>query len=75
MNMVIPFTVRIHLSLSNFLSVTLAYGLMLCVMSYNTGIFIAAIFGLSIGHFIFSYLKLKSKMQLDYYTRDYTNPY
>ena len=39
------------------LSVTLAYALMLCVMSFNVGVFFATIVGLTIGNFVFSPMK------------------
>ena len=43
-------------------------------MSYNVGIFISIIVGLTLSNFIFSNLKQKSTQNLDYYTTDYDVP-
>ena len=56
------------------MSIILSYLVMLCVMSYNVGIFISIIFGLTLSNFIFSNLKQKSTQNLDYYTTDYDVP-
>ena len=41
------------------IQVTLAYLLMLAVMSFNVGVFIATILGLSVGNFIINPYKLQ----------------
>ena len=56
------------------MSIILSYLVMLCVMSYNVGIFISIIVGLTLSNFIFSHLKQKSTQNLDYYTTDYDVP-
>ena len=53
----IPVGDKILMCLNYLFSVTLAYGLMLCVMSYNRGVFFATIFGLGVGNHLFFYLK------------------
>ena len=45
-------------SLNYMIQVALAYCLMLCVMSFNTGVFIATIVGLTVGNFIVNPHKL-----------------
>jgi len=42
-----------------FASSLFAYALMLCVMSYNVGVFMTAIVSLTISHFVFNHFKLK----------------
>ena len=42
---------------SYFYSTILSYALMLVVMTFNMGLFIAAIVGLTIGYSIFGYLR------------------
>ena len=46
---------RIAITASYMLSVTLAYLLMLIVMTYNGVLFIATILGLGFGHFVFAF--------------------
>jgi len=43
-----------------FLSLTLSYALMLVVMSFNVGLFIATCMGLAFGYFIFGYMKKRN---------------
>ena len=62
---------RLTVTLSYMFSVIMSYLVMLCVMSYNVGIFISAIVGLTSSHFIFSFLKRSAAKNLDYYTTDY----
>jgi Ctr copper transporter family len=53
-------TARLVITISYFLSTTLSYALMLVVMTFNGGLFIATCLGLSFGYFLFGYLKKKS---------------
>ena len=46
-------------TLTYLMSVTIGYAIMLLVMSFNAGIFIATILGLTFGYFIFGYMKKK----------------
>jgi hypothetical protein len=55
------------ISLTYLVSIFLSYMLMLIVMTYNGGIFIVTILGLTVGYFIFGFIR-KTK-----YTRIY-NP-
>lgn len=48
---------RLIITLTYLVSAALSYSFMLIIMTYNAGIFIAAILGLTTGHFIFGYLK------------------
>ena len=54
---------RIALVLTYFISVTLAYALMLCVMSFNAGCFIACIVGLTVGNFTFAPMRLQLELE------------
>ena len=47
-----------------FICVLFAYALMLCVMSFNVGCFIATILGLTLGNFVFGPLKLADEIKL-----------
>ena len=67
-------TLRLKLTINYFISVVIAYALMLCVMSYNGGVFVATILGLTTGHFVFSYLKNLKEKDMAYFMRDYTQP-
>lgn len=48
---------KVILTLSYGLSTLLSYLLMLVVMTFNGGLFLATIFGLSFGYFVFGFLK------------------
>lgn len=48
-----PSQTRLALSLLFGLNVTVSYLLMLAVMTYNVGYFVAIVLGLTAGHFIF----------------------
>ena len=51
-----------YLSILYGINIVLAYWLMLLVMTYETGVFIALIFGLVIGHFIFGYIIARNSL-------------
>ena len=50
---------RLMITFTYFVSVTLAYGLMLVIMSFNFGVFVAIVLGLTIGNGVFTHLKRK----------------
>jgi solute carrier family 31 (copper transporter), member 1 len=52
---------QIWLSLLYGIQMILAYWMMLLVMTYETGVFIALILGLVIGYFIFGYIEAKHR--------------
>lgn len=58
----VSITSRILVSFMYIVQVTLAYGIMLCVMSFNGGVFIVTILGLTIGNFITNFMKLKKEI-------------
>ncbi len=51
---------QIYLSIIYGINMVLAYWMMLLVMTYETGVFIALIFGLVIGYFIFGYITARA---------------
>ena len=51
---------RCRISLSYFVSVAIAYALMLCVMSFNAGVFFTVVFSLTLGNSFFSFMQKKS---------------
>jgi hypothetical protein len=55
------------ISLTYLVSVFLSYMLMLAVMTFNAGIFVATVLGLTVGYFIFGFIRKRK------YTRIY-NP-
>ncbi len=55
----LPVGTRVLIAFIYMLNITLAYVLMLAVMSFNAGVFIAAVGGVTIGYWIFGYLKKK----------------
>lgn len=59
--------IRFFIALIYFVSIFLSYMLMLIVMTYNGGIFIVTVFGLTTGYFIFGFIRKTN------YTRIY-NP-
>ena len=65
---------KISITLNYLVSVSLTYALMLCVMSFNAGVFFATILGITIGYFFFSYLKVVKEKEMTYFMRDYTIP-
>ncbi len=52
---------KIIITVTYFLSILFSYAIMLVVMSFNGGLFLATIFGLGFGHFVFGYLKKKNQ--------------
>ena len=59
-----PMANKIHITVTYFLSITLSYALMLVVMTFNGGLFLATCFGLATGYFIFGYLKKRGLLQV-----------
>jgi solute carrier family 31 (copper transporter), member 1 len=49
--------IRFIISITYFLSIFLSYMLMLAVMTFNGGIFLVTIFGLTIGYMIFGFIR------------------
>lgn len=49
--------IRFFISVTYFLSIFLSYMLMLAVMTFNGGIFLVTIFGLTVGYFIFGFIR------------------
>ena len=60
----VNFKQRLLITLTYMLNVAFGYLLMLIVMSYNAGIFISTIIGLTTGYLIFGYLKKKRSVML-----------
>merc|ERR1719263_692914 len=48
---------------SYFVSIFLAYAIMLVIMSFNGGAFITVVLGLTVGNCIFSYFKKKNQIE------------
>ena len=55
---------RLIQTLNYFVSVCFGYGLMLSVMSFNSGIFFSAICGLTFGNFIVNPFKLEIERKM-----------
>lgn len=49
----LTFTQRLLLSLVFFVQIALGYFLMLIAMTFNVGLFLAIVFGFTIGYFVF----------------------
>ena len=52
---------RMLVTLNYLVATMFAYALMLCIMSYNLGVFFVALLGLTVSHFFFTYLKLRKQ--------------
>ena len=50
-------TMRFKIAVVYFFSLFLSYMLMLIVMTFNFGLFLAAVIGLSFGYYIFGFMK------------------
>ncbi|CAF1525092.1 unnamed protein product [Adineta ricciae] len=57
-----PLTYQAYLALVYGVQIVLAYWMMLLVMTYETGVFLALVFGLTIGYFIFTLLESKTRL-------------
>ena len=49
--------IRFLISITYFVSIFLSYMLMLAVMTFNGGIFVVTILGLTVGYFIFGFIR------------------
>ena len=56
--------IRIVISLIYLLSIFLSYMLMLIVMTYNAGLFIATVIGLTAGYAMFGFIRRKSHTRI-----------
>ena len=56
--------IRLVISLIYLLSIFLSYMLMLIVMTYNAGLFIAVVLGLTAGYAIFGFMRKKSHTRI-----------
>ena len=54
---------RAIITMSYFFSTLLSYSLMLVVMSFNGYLFLASVFGLGFGYFVFGYMKKKNHLR------------
>ncbi|CAF4333575.1 unnamed protein product, partial [Adineta steineri] len=66
------FVQQLCISLSYGVHMLFAYCLMLLVMTYDIGTFIALIFGLILGHFIFGIIRIRSRTQINSLTTETT---
>ena len=57
----LPWMERIIIVASYGLSTLLSYSLMLVVMTFNGGLFLACVFGLAFGYFVFGYMRKKGR--------------
>ena len=53
----VSMNLRMKITGSYFVSTSLAYGIMLVIMSFNEGAFVTVVAGLTAGNFIFGYMK------------------
>ncbi|CAF4323768.1 unnamed protein product, partial [Adineta steineri] len=66
------FVQQLCISLSYGIHMLFAYCLMLLVMTYDIGIFIALLSGLILGHFIFGIIRIRNRIQIQSLTTDTT---
>jgi len=59
----LPLSDKLVITITYLFSTLLSYALMLVVMTFNGGLFLATVFGLSFGYFIFGYLKKRGHAQ------------
>ena len=53
----LPFSDKLIITTSYLFSTVLSYALMLVVMTFNGGLFIAAVGGLTLGYLVFGYMR------------------
>ena len=57
---------RLKLFIVYFLSLMLSYFLMLIVMTFNAGLFVAAVMGLTFGYYIFGFVRKRGYTKIYY---------
>ena len=62
----VQFIQRLKIFVIYFLSIFLSYILMLIVMTFNAGLFFAAIIGLTVGYFVFGFVRKRGYTKIYY---------